>query len=94
MGLPTRFVRRLFYVTAIQVTDENIDAVAIWCGGKVHRGGDAGDKYVKVSKVMKPQNDRQTRAFVGNFVVQSGRYFKIYTATSFDRSFKAAPVSP
>lgn len=90
MTQPVRYVRRPFYVMAFQVTEENINKVAVWCGGTVRVGKPQGDIYIKVDKVLNPQTARQTMAFVGNYVLKSGEHFKVYTESSFDKSFKRA----
>jgi hypothetical protein len=83
-----KFVRKPFYIDAAQVTPENIADVAKWAGGEV-RTGENDVKYVKV-KVHRPLDDKQTQAFVGDWVLSAPSGFKVYTAKAFANSFEAA----
>lgn len=80
----TKFIRRSFEVDAVRVTDENIDDVAKWCQGEVLETN--GKKYIKV-KVQKIISDRQTQAFVGDWVLYAGAGYKVYTNRAFRNSF-------
>jgi hypothetical protein len=85
-----RYVRKPFFVNAVQVTIENLEDVAKWCDGVIReaspRSGQPRQKYVKV-RVMRPLNEKQTMAFPGDFVLQAGVGFKIYTAKAFFNTF-------
>lgn len=99
MGLKIeKYVRKPFAVEAVEVTKDNIREVAKWCGGRVqrHRRRDYGyregyDEYVKV-EVRKPLNERQTRAYYGDWVLAAeqneGSSFKVYTKQAFEGSFQ------
>lgn len=80
----TRYVRRPFEIDAVQVTAENIEEVAKWCNGDVRNEGD--NQYVKV-RVHRPMNDKQTKAFVGDWVLYAGTGYKVYTSKPFKSSF-------
>ncbi len=82
----TKYVRKPFYVDAVQITTENIDEIAQWCEGEVQSDKD-GTKYVKV-RVLRPLNDRQTKAYVGDWVLYAGTGFKVYTTKAFGNSFE------
>lgn len=98
----TQFTRKAFYVDAVQVTSSNIEKVAEWCGGEVREGrpdrdlqnameggkGLVPEKYVHV-RVYRPMNDRQTKAFVGDWVLYAGKGYKVYTNSAFQNSFTA-----
>lgn len=81
------FARKPFYVEAVRVTDKNIEEVAEWCGGELGLA-EPNRRYIRVSNVSRPLNDRQRQAFVGDWVLRAGNGFKIYTAKAFDRSFE------
>lgn len=93
---PQKYARRPFYVDAIQVTAENMKDVAVWCEGeviksplpRVNRKTDSSEPVdcVKVP-VLRPLNDRQTKAFEGDHVVRAGIGFKVYTNRAFTESF-------
>lgn len=86
--LTTVFVRKTFEVDAVQVTDWNIAVVAEWCRGTVYmpEEGDKVAMHVKVN-VLKPLNERQTCAFVGDWILLSSTGFKVYTNRAFTNSF-------
>jgi hypothetical protein len=89
-----QFVRKPFSVQAVEVTAENMAEVAGWCGGQlrtsVGKNGQGVQSYIKV-RVKYPLKDRQTMAYVGDWVVtaldQSGQSFKVYTPKAFEMSF-------
>lgn len=96
MALETqKYQRKPFAVDAVEVTQQNMYDVARWCGGKVQTAGAEdparrGQKYIKV-QVKKPLDDRQTQAYVGDWVLSSGQGpwgFKVYTPKAFESSFE------
>lgn len=93
----TRYVRKPFYIDAVQVTTENLEDIAKWVESEVRHDVD-GTKYVKV-RVHRPLNDRQTKAYVGDWVLKAGGGFKVFTPKAFASNFelaaevKAVPVS-
>lgn len=92
-----QFDRKAFSVQAVQVTRENMKEVAEWCGGSIEtkvtptRNGQRTEKYVKVD-VQKPLNEKQTQAFISDWVLLSGKKFKVYTDKAFHATFKAKLV--
>lgn len=80
----TRFLRKSFEVDAVQVTAENISEVAKWCQGKVI--DENGTKHIKV-RVERVLTDKQTMAFVGDWVLYAGKGYKVYTNKAFQQSF-------
>lgn len=90
-----KFVRKPFHIDAVQVTAANINDVAAWCSGEVRtqKKTDQVEKgqYIKV-RVHRPLNDRQTQAFVGDWVLYAGTGFKVYTPKAFANSFEQASV--
>lgn len=78
--------RKTFFVTAVQVTEENMKDVADWCAGKVvHTASDK--KFIKVD-VKRALSPRQKQAFVGDWVLSNGKGFKVYTKSAFERNFE------
>jgi hypothetical protein len=90
-------LRKEPWLTAWLVTDENLDAVAAWCGGRVD-GRDIDRPEVAV-----PLEDDQYGAAAdwaepGQYVVRgvTGKYFVVdaerfdqdYEVTAFDRSYR------
>lgn len=87
MSLKThKFARKPFYVDAVRVSENNIEEVAEWCKGKVETNED-GQKFIRV-EVNRPLNERQTQAFIGDWVLFAGTGFKVYMPKAFDRSFE------
>lgn len=80
----TKFTRKPFEVDAVQVTAENIEEVAKWCQGEVIT--EDGQPCVKV-RVLRALNDRQTKAFVGDWVLYAGTGYKVYIDKAFKKSF-------
>lgn len=87
-----KFARKPFFVDAVRVTSENMERVAEWCQGDVNTiNTDNGEeKYVKV-RVHRPLTDRQTQAFVGDWILYAGTGFKVYTPKAFEKSFEEVP---
>lgn len=85
-----KFVRKSFPVDAVQVTPENMKLIAQWCGGQVMNDGEKeghlSRDYIKV-RVAYPINERQTQAYLGDWVLKSGKSFKVYTNSAFEKSF-------
>lgn len=84
-----QFARKPFLIDAVQVTAANIDEVTKWCGGKVEtiERGNKTVKYIDVP-VSRPMNERQKKAFVGDWVLKAGKSFKCYTSRAFDDCFE------
>lgn len=85
----SKFIRKPFEVEGVQVTDENIADVAAWCQGEVKTDTPDSSKYIKV-RVIRVINERQTQAFVGDWVLYAGTGYKVYTDKAFKKSFVSA----
>lgn len=88
----TVWVRKPFEVKAVQVTEENMDDVAAWCSGKI-RQNSYKIPYIHVD-VRPFVNARQTKAFVGDWVLFAARGFKVYTDKAFKASFDQVEEPP
>jgi len=90
-----QFRRKTFDVDAVQVTPENLEDVAKWCGGDVRTEQQKGKnvRFVKV-RVYKALDEEQTKAFPGNFVVYMGSGYKVYKYNAFMRTFDRVPKPP
>ena len=80
-----KFARKPFYVDAVRVSEENIERVAQWCNGELLT--DEEGPHIKV-KVHRPLTDRQTKAYIGDWILFAGTGFKVYTPKAFDKSFE------
>lgn len=89
----TKYSRKSFDVDAVLVTEENINEVAEWCGGEVRytkpRPDRESNPYVKV-RVFRPMGERQTRAYVGDWVLYAGTGYKVYPDKAFQTCFTEA----
>jgi hypothetical protein len=82
------YERLPFTIQAVEVTADNMKAVAKWCGGQIRTSGKRGiQKYIKVD-VKRALNDRQTMAYIGDYVLRAGSGFKVYTPKAFSESFR------
>lgn len=91
----TKFIRKPLYVAAVRVTGANFDEVADWCQGEVQQdevpGQGTGKKFIRV-RVHNPKNPRQTKAFVGDWLLYTERGYKVYTNKAFHASFNEAEL--
>lgn len=91
---PQWFQRIPFDVQAINVTADNIEAVAAWCEGNVENPG-RPNAFVRVD-VADPRTDRQTKAFLGDWVLKApkatGISYKVYTDSAFKKCFELKEV--
>jgi hypothetical protein len=91
----TRFIKRPLYVDAVKITGANFDKVAEWCQGEIQQdevpGKGTGRKFIRV-RVHNPKNPRQTKAFVGDWLLYTERGYKVYTNKAFHASFEEATV--
>lgn len=78
------YTRKPIKGLAVEVTAENMKDVSDWVDGEILE--DKIGPYIKV-KVLRPQYERQTRAYVGDFVVLVKTSFKVYNPAAFKKSF-------
>ena len=88
-----KFLRKPLVVEAVQLTEENFEALAKWCQGDINNNDDSsvtklnpGGQHIRV-RVHNPKNPRQTKAFVGDWILYTDRGYKIYTKKAFGASF-------
>lgn len=86
----TQHIRKPLFVDAVRITGANFDDVATWCQGEIRqdevRGKETGKKFIHV-RVHNPKHARQTKAFVGDWILYTDRGYKIYTNRAFKESF-------
>lgn len=95
-SITTRYVRNPLFVDAVQVTEENFSEVARWCFGDIcnsdesqvdrSAGVDPNKQYIHV-RVHNPKNPRQTKAYVGDWILYTERGYKVYTTKAFTANF-------
>lgn len=90
MTLTSKFSHKPSFVDAALVTEENMKEVAEWCNGTILTFDETEKvknvEYIKV-RVQHPISQRQTKAFVGDFVLYGGKSFKVYPEGAFHRTF-------
>lgn len=87
-----KYVRKPFMIDAVQVTKENMDELAEWCKGTVYALPPVSGrirKFIDVP-VQKATHERQKRAFCGDWLLFSGKAFKVYTEKAFTTCFELA----
>lgn len=85
----TPFIRKPLFVDAVRITGANFDEIAAWCQGEVQQDempDGTGKKFIRV-RVHNPKNPRQTKAFVGDWLLYTERGYKVYTNKAFHASF-------
>lgn len=104
----TKYVRKPLYVDAVQVTTDNFQDLVRWCQGDVGVIGaepgteikpadgvelDPTKHFIKI-RVHNPQSARQTKAFVGDWILYTDRGYKIYSEKAFKDNFDQVEVDP
>ena len=95
-SITVKYVRKPLFVDAVQVTEDNFEDIARWCFGEVgnidESPVDEDDdfeptkQYIHV-RVHNPKNPRQTKAFVGDWILYTERGYKVYTTKAFTANF-------
>jgi hypothetical protein len=95
-SITAKYVRKPLYVDAVQVTEQNFLEIARWCFGEignidetpVDKSADIvpNKQYIHV-RVHNPKNPRQTKAFVGDWILYTERGYKVYTTKAFQANF-------
>lgn len=86
-----QYVKKPLFVDAVRITRKNFDEVTQWCGGRIqtehaNHAQHPGKKFIKIN-AHNPINARQTKAFVGDWVLKTERGFKVYSHKNFLESF-------
>lgn len=94
-----RYIKKPLYVDAVRVTAENFVEISRWCQGDIRTNAenlvveaDLEDPRIPNScyiyvRVHNPKNPRQTKAFVGDWLLYTARGYKVYTDKAFQGSF-------
>lgn len=82
-----KYIRKPLYVDAVRLTRENFDEIAAWCQGEIlQEEAPSRKRYIKI-RVHNPKNARQTKAFVGDWLLYTERGYKVYTNKAFQSAF-------
>lgn len=98
----TKYVRKPLYVDAVQVSRDNFAEILKWCQGDlgnidgtlIGRNDnvtiDPEKQYIRI-RVHNPQSPRQTKAFIGDWILYTEKGYKIYTEKAFTENFDPVP---
>lgn len=87
-----KFVRKPLYVDAVQVTPTNFDEIATWCQGQIQQdSGPRGKRYIRV-RVLQPKTPRQSKAYVGDWLLYTEQGYKVYTSQAFHAAFDLVKI--
>lgn len=83
-----KYIKKPLYVDAVRITEDNFWDIVSWCQGEVQEHDAPGDnkKHIRV-RVHNPKNQRQTKAFIGDWLLYTERGYKVYTNKAFHASF-------
>jgi hypothetical protein len=89
-----KYQRKPFTIDAIQVTVDNMQEVAEWCGGEIiiEKQGGRLVQYIKVD-VPHAISERQKKAFVQDWVLKTGESIKCYSSRAFPKNFEPAKIT-
>ena len=95
-SITKKYVRKALYVEAVQVTEDNFMDIARWCFGEIgnvdespvdmEAEAEPTKQYIHV-RVHNPKNSRQTKAFLGDWILYTERGYKVYTTKAFQANF-------
>lgn len=94
MIIETVFERKTFRVRAVRVTKDNIEEIAVWCGGELKpRGQGRKRPYVLITDLRGSNNHR---AYPGDWItrVVSGGRFHVYRDNVFIEAFREVRKPP
>jgi hypothetical protein len=89
MIVTQKFVRKPLFVDAVRVTTANFEELAAWCQGEIVRDEKQTGhrkRHIKV-RVHNPKHPRQSKAFVGDWILYTDKGYKVYTNMAFRQSF-------
>lgn len=94
-----RFIRRPYDVNVVQVTPENANEIAEWCGGTVVQGDYKHNQFTIKLPVVKvpgngPNKDRTIDARIGWFVVEFNGLFRVYREKQLREDFLKPDSNP
>lgn len=85
------FKRYPLYPEGAEVTEENKEEIAAWCGGTLKVTANGNSFFIQVP-VMRPLSKRQSRANLGDHILKLGGGFKVYTPQGMAKSFRSSSV--
>lgn len=90
-----RYIRKPLYVDAVRVTAANFEDIAEWCQGEISRDEPSethkkGRRFIRV-RVHNPVTPKQSKAYIGDWVLYTDKGYKIYNNRAFASAFDPAP---
>lgn len=74
-------------IDAVQVTVENMDELSKWAEGEIRSEGRRGNQHIFI-ETSNPISDRQKKAYATDWILYSGKGFKIYPDKQFRKTFE------
>ena len=92
---PEKYIRKPLVVVGVEVTADNFMELALWVQGSIMNidGSDTDGHSIDPKKqfilvrVHNPKSPRQSRAFVGDWILYSDRGYKVYSPKAFKNTF-------
>ncbi len=90
---PEKYIRKPLVVVGVEVTEDNFMELALWVQGSIMNiDGSESDvidpkKQFILVRVHNPKSPRQSRAFVGDWILYSDRGYKVYSPKAFKNTF-------
>lgn len=94
----TEYTRKPFTVNAVQVSLENVEQIAEWCGGTVEQvktrllGTETMLPCVKIPIQSSDSKGSFFKALLGMWVVERKNTFRVYKPNQFDATFEEKPL--
>lgn len=98
-----KYVRKPLFVDAVQVSADNFYDIARWCQAEVRKIDesakspsdidDPANEYIRV-RVHNPKNPRQTKAFIGDWILYTEMGYKVYMDKPFRANFDRVEEKP
>jgi hypothetical protein len=91
---PEKYIRKPLVVVGVEVTADNFMELALWVQGSIMNidgsetdGPITPEKQFILVRVHNPKSPRQSRAFVGDWILYSDRGYKVYSPKAFKNTF-------
>lgn len=91
---PEKYIRKPLVVIGVEVTADNFMELALWVQGSIMNidgsetdGPVNPEKQYILVRVHNPKSPRQSKAFVGDWILYSDRGYKVYTPKAFNNTF-------
>lgn len=91
--LTATWTRNSFEVEAVQITEENIIDVAVWCGGKLYQSLEHFPKRYIAMRITSAARAHNVKAWAGDWITFAKGEFKHHKDKTFRQTFHQKTVS-